>query len=174
MQTVAGPEIDPRAGATVTALVVKHPAALVYVIVVVPTDTPVTTPDDDMVAIVISADDQAPPVRALVSVIVPDTTSKLPPPIAGGLLFMVITTVLRQPFEIVYVMLELPAAIALIVPVNESIVATEALLDVQTPSGTELLIVVAVPTHKLVVPAIDAGAGSTVSVLFVEQPVDNV
>jgi len=27
MQTVAGPEIDPSAGATVTALVVKHPDA---------------------------------------------------------------------------------------------------------------------------------------------------
>lgn len=72
-----------------------------------------------------------------------------------------------------------PAVTPVTTPVEELIVATAVLLDVQTPPVVVLDNVVVDPEHTAVVPVIDATVGNAVTVtavaaLVVEHPVEFV
>lgn len=73
----------------------------------------------------------------------------------------------------------IPGAIAVTVPVDEPIVATLVLLLVQTPPAGVLVSVTTSPTQRLdigspVVPVIIVGSGFTVTSIVVKQPPGSV
>jgi len=77
------------------------------------------------------------------------------------------------------VIVVVPAVTPVTTPVEELIVATAVLLDVQTPPVVVLDNVVVDPEHTAVVPVIDATVGNAVTVtavaaLVVEHPVEFV
>ena len=145
-----------------------HPFAVtVYVIVVLPAATPVTTPvDASTVAVAVLLELQTPPAVALVSVVVEPTHTPVVPLIAATtgnpLIVTAVVTELVQPFAFVYVyvIVALPAVTPVTAPVIELTVATDVLLDVQTPPDVVFVKIVLDPIHALVVPPIAASVGN--------------
>jgi hypothetical protein len=70
------------------------------------------------------------------------------------------------------VIVVVPAVTPVTTPVEELIVATAGLLDVQTPLAVVLDNVVVDPVHTAVVPVIDATTGNAVTVTAVAELVD--
>jgi len=70
------------------------------------------------------------------------------------------------------VIVVVPAVTPVTTPVEELIVATAVLLDVQTPLAVVLDNVVVDPVHTAVVPVIDATTGNAVTVTAVAALVD--
>jgi hypothetical protein len=68
------------------------------------------------------------------------------------------------------VIVEVPTLIAVHNPEPETIVATDGLLLSQVPPGVALLSVAVADWHKLIVPVMADGNGSTVMVFDVKQP----
>jgi len=122
---------------------------------------------------------QIPPVGELVRLSVPPTHTLLAdtpvvPVITVGNGFTVIVVVTKQPPGNVYVITAVPGEIPVTTPVSEPIVAIEGEPELQTPPPGELLRLIEEPTHTADGPVIAVGAGYTVIVIEVEQPVDNV
>ncbi len=69
-------------------------------------------------------------------------------------------------------MVAVPAATPLATPVLEPIVATDVLLLAHVPPDELLFKVVVAPAQTFVVPVMLAGAGFTVNMALVEQPVE--
>jgi hypothetical protein len=78
--------------------------------------------------------------------------------------------VVRQPVLIVYVMVVVPAAIAVTIPAA-SMVATDVLLLAHVPPADVLVNVVVAPGHIPIVPVIASGNGLTVTTANALQPV---
>ena len=119
--------------------------------VTVPAATPVTMPEvDPTVAIDGLLVSHVPPETASPSVKVPPTPTVVPPDIgASGLTVNVIVAILVPNM---YVMVHVPAEIALTIPVDEPTVAIAVLLLLQWPPAVESARVLVAPTHALAVP----------------------
>ncbi len=127
-----------------------------------PLATPVTTP----VAEPIVATDavllvHVPPTESVNVVVEPAHTLAVPD-IEDGEAFTVITFVVVQPVDKVYVIVELPLATPVTIPVDEPIVATDVVLLDHVPPPASVNVVVK-PAHTLAVPDIEDGKVFTVT-----------
>lgn len=118
-----------------------------------PAATPVTTPDvEPTVAIDALLVSHVPPETGSPNVIVPPTPTVVGPDMgASGLTVNVMVAIL---VPTMYVMVQVPAEIALTIPVEEPTIATEVLLLLQWPPAVESASVLVLPAHALVVPVI--------------------
>jgi hypothetical protein len=96
------------------------------------------------------------------------------PVIAAGAAPTVRTSVVIQPVDRAYVILEVPGAIPKATPLAEPIVATEVLLLVQTPPAVAEPSIVELPAQVTRAPSIGEGSGVTVALRFTAHPVPNV
>ena len=105
-------------------------------------------------------------------VVVPAQTLLLPLIGAGdGTTVIARVTVHEAPKE--YVIVVVPAAIPLTLPLEDPMLALAELL-VHTPPATELVSVVVAPTQTVGIPPMTEGAGLTVIIFVTPQPVGNV
>ena len=132
-----------------------------------PDETPVTNPvDASTVAVAVLALVHTPPDVALESNVVAPAHTCVVPVIAAttgnALIVTVVVTELVQPFAFVYVyvIVDVPADTPVTFPVIEFTVATDVLLDVQTPPDVVLVKIVLDPIHALGVPPIAASVGN--------------
>jgi hypothetical protein len=95
------------------------------------------------------------------------------PVMAAGTAITVIVAVAVTPYT-TYVMVAVPAATPVTIPVDEPTVATPVLLLLQTPPGERLLSVVVLPAHTVDAPVTGAGEPDTVTVAVAVQPVESV
>ena len=114
-----------------------------------------------------------PGVRSNNAVVAPVHTVAVPP-IATGNGFTVIGLVMKQPVGNVNVMVALPAATPVTVPVPEPMVAIEVLLLVHVDVPEASASVVLPPTHTEAMPVIADGSGLTVNTAVAVQPVGKV
>lgn len=170
-QITVGPVIAAGEGFTVTIAVAAQPSVDVYDMIVVPPATPVTTP---VVAPTVATDValllQVPPGVASLSVVVcPEHTSSVPV-MADGNALTVTTRMAKHPAPVVYVIVAVPGAMPLTIPVDKPTEATEGVVLVQVPPETVLVSVVVVATHSEAVPPIADGVALTVTIAVREQP----
>jgi len=169
--TEAVPVIAAGLGFTVISNVTKQLVAIVYVIVTVPAFTPVTTPvPAPIVAVVISLLLQLPPTVASVKVVFAPVQTVVEPDIAKGVGLTVISYVATQPLGSVYVIVGVPAATPVTVPVVEPTVARPVLLLVHSPPPVASVNVILLPMQTLVGPPIPAGVELNVTTCVAEQP----
>jgi hypothetical protein len=138
----------------------------------VPAATPVTIPEpeptDAVVGLLLL---HVPAGVELLKVVVRPKHTFMFPVIGAGGGNTVNPTVVRQPVLVtVYVIVDVPGAIAVTMPAA-SIVATDVLLLTHVPPDVALLSVDVAPGHTAAVPAIAAGVGFTVISAYVLQPV---
>jgi hypothetical protein len=95
------------------------------------------------------------------------------PVMAAGDGITVIAFVTVQPVPNEYIMVVVPADTPVTTPVSEPIAAAVLLLSHQPP-GTRSVSVVLAPAHTVAAPLMGAGAGLTVTILVVLQPVGRV
>ena len=111
-----------------------------------------------------------PALKLSVVVDVPQTANVLP--VIAGVALSVITTVAEQPAPgVTYVIVVVPGPVPVIIPVEGSIVAADALLLLQVPPGIPALklnVVVVLP-QTMNVPAI-TGVELSVTTCVAEQP----
>ena len=134
-----------------------------------PVAEPLTTPAPLMVAappLML----QAPPVVASASAVVAPTHTVIVPVIAAGALFTVKIAVVIQPVVAVYVIVQVPAPVALTIPEEAPIVAIPAQLQLHVPKVVAELSVEVLPTHKDNMPDMGSGSGSTVTTVVTLQP----
>jgi hypothetical protein len=131
--------------------------------VALPAATPVTIPDElPTVAFEPSLLDQVPPVVASDSVEVAASHTVEGPEILFTELTVAIVSAL-QPVESAYVIIDVPEATPVTIPVDEPTVATPVVPLVHVPpEGVELSVVVSV-AHTEAVPVILVGTGFTVT-----------
>jgi hypothetical protein len=154
---------------TVTAFETQHVGLIVYVIVDAPADTPVTTPEAEPTLAKPLLLVHVPPAVPCVNVVLMPTHIFVEPVIAAGAALTVAIAVARQPAT-VYEIVAVPAAIPVITPVPDTIVATPVVLDVQAPDGVALVNVDVEPAHTVSVPLITDGAADTVTTFVTKQP----
>ncbi len=106
----------------------------------------------------------------LVNVIVPPTQSDDGPVIGPGVVTTVTILVTKQPEEPAYVIVDVPVDMAVSMPVEEPIVATEVVPLLHVPPGVMLLNVTTPPVQIVPDPSIDVGEGITVTVVLTLQP----
>ena len=157
-------------GLMVTARVVTQPVGKVKVMTEVPPATPLTVPVGPTVATVPLLLLQVP--VPLVSVVVLPAHATAMPLIAAGKGFTVTIVVALQLAPIENVIIVVPAAMPLTIPVDPMVAMVIALL-LQLPPPPSLRAVVS-PVQTWVVPAIVPGVEFTVIVLVVVHPVGKV
>jgi hypothetical protein len=113
---------------------------------------------------------QAPPTVASLNVAVVLRYRPVDPDIGAGDELTVTVVVAEQPVVSVYVMLVVPAAMLVTMPVLTPIVATPTDDDDHEPPPASVSVVLC-PVHIVVIPEIAAGSGFTVIMEVVEQPV---
>jgi len=158
---------------TLTTVVVIHPVGNVYVITGLPVATPLTIPVDPTLARLVLLLLHVPPVVASLNAVVDPAHTTRVPVIPAGKGLTVTGVVMKQPVDNVYVIVGVPAAAPVKIPV-ELTVAKLVLLLVQVPPVVGSPNVVVFPTHTFVVPVIDNGRALTVNEVVIPQPVDNV
>jgi hypothetical protein len=167
-------------GLMFTSLVTKHPVGSMYVNVATPADTPVNIPlVSTIVAIKGSFTLHNPPVVSFFRVSENPTHRFIGPVIAPGNGRTLIRKSISHPFELVKVIIAVPADTPVTCADTESIDATVAMvksLDVHVPDNTDngLLNITDEPTHTVSAPCIGGGRLLTVTVNTVKQPVGNV
>jgi len=92
------------------------------------------------------------------------------PVIAGGNAVTVITDVMAQPDEAVYVMVEVPKATPVAIPVLTSIEIFPGVLLAHVPGVVASTSVAVLPRHTIVGPAIADGSGLMVMLVVLKQP----
>jgi hypothetical protein len=143
--------------------------------VAIPASNPVTIPvPDPTLAVAGSLLLHVPPLVKSASVTVLPTHSEVPPVIPAGAAFTVIALYIRQPVPSEYVIVTVPAAIPLTIPLSEPMVATAILLLLHAPPPTPSLSIVVPPTHTFDDPLIAGGAVLTFTVVVIAQPVGRV
>jgi hypothetical protein len=142
---------------TVTVAELRHPVAgSVYLIMLLPIPAPVTTP----VALTVATPKlellQAPPgVAQLSTVVLPMQVNNVPVT-ASGIGFIVTSLVAIQP-ALLYVIILLPIATLVTIPVDEPIVATLVAVLVHMPPVTVLVSVLVEPIHTAATPPMADG-----------------
>jgi hypothetical protein len=139
--------------------------------VTVPETIAVTTPNASIDAVSGLLLAHVPPGVAELSVAVLPGQALVVPVIASGAALTVTTDAVWQPVGSVYVIMLVPAARPLTIPVSEPMVATDNALLLHVPPSEVLLNVPVAPAHTLREPPIADGNGLTVTVSVVEQPV---
>jgi hypothetical protein len=109
-------------------------------------------------------EDQVPPGIASLMPNIEPTQTVVAPVIGAGPGITVSTLVTVQPIPIVYEITTVPAAIPVMLPVDEPIVAINELPLVHIPPATDSLKATEDPTQTLEAPVIPVGMGSTVIV----------
>jgi hypothetical protein len=168
IHAVSVPLIVPGAALTVTTAEVLQPPA-VYTTVAVPGATPPIKPGLSIVAIVVGVIDHVPPVVVVVSVVVRPTHSVRLPVMGAGVGFTVTILVVVQPPTEAAVIVAVPGAMPVTIPVPDT-VATAALLVLHATGAVVVLRVVVLPTHTVAVPVIAVGTGVTVAIAVVIHP----
>jgi hypothetical protein len=121
------------------------------------------------VAIVVLLLDHVPPAMALLSPVVrPVQIEALPVMAATGFTVMVEKTTQSEPSE--YVITAVPGFIPVTMPVVNPVVAMEVAPLVQAPPETASLSIIKEPIQTLAAPDMGPGAGLTVTVIVVIQP----
>jgi hypothetical protein len=146
------PVISEGSGLTVIAFVREQPIPIVYEIVNVPAATPVTTPSVSTVPIAMSLLLHVPPVVIVANVVVLPRHTVDAPVIVAGNWFTVTSLVISQPELILYVIVAIPSETPVHIPVDDTIVATAALLLVHVPPVGVAVNVPVLPTHTAVAP----------------------
>lgn len=174
LHTAPAPVIAPGVALTVMLFVAVQPVVgIVYVMVAVPAVMPLTSPVGFTVAMVVAELLHDPPVLGLVSSVVVAVHRLLLPLIVPGEGVTVIAFVTVQPVPKEYVMVVVPAETPVTTPDSEPILAAVLLLSHQPP-GTISVSVVLAPVHTVDAPLMGAGAGLTVTIFMVWQPVGSV
>lgn len=131
----------------------------------VPDATPVTTPlDEPTVACAVLLLVHVPPAILLLNVVVWPTHTVGVPVITDGAAFTVNDVVREHPVLKVYVMVTVPAATPVTIPLVEPTVAVSKSLLLQVPPPVASVSVLVDPTQTFIVPVIVAGSGLTVTV----------
>jgi hypothetical protein len=137
----------------------------------VPNASPVTTPETGSIGAIAGAElVQVPPGTPLVRVAVLPIHRVRGPPIGVGADVTVTIFVAIQLVPNVYVIVDVPNATPVTIPVVKPTVATAVLLLVQVPPGTASLNVVEEDTPVTPIPVIGAGIGITVTAVVTLQP----
>ena len=132
-------------------------------------------PDDDpMVALVTSLLLHVPPPVASLNVVENPLHIVNVPVIAAGTGFTVAAAVVMQPVGKAYVIVGLPAATPVTMPLPVPTVAKPVLLLLHVPPVVPSLSVVVWLTQTDMVPVMPAGSGLTVSADVIKQPVGKV
>jgi len=156
---------------TVTVVIAVHPELTLYVILAVPAPTPVTIPVvRPTVAFAVLLLLQVPPVVVLASVVVCPTHTLGLPVLPASPAFTVTIAVRVQLLPTVYVMMEVPVAMGVTTPVEEPIVATEVVPELQVPPVVVDVRVLVFPIHNDRDPVIAPGRLATVSASMLLQP----
>jgi hypothetical protein len=169
LQTVACPAIVSGAGFTVSVAEVIQPEATVYTMVTTPGEIPVTWPIASIVAMEVLLELHVPPVVELERTISP-FEHKIGDPVIGARGFTLTGVVRKQPLAIVYVIVAMPDDIPETIPDGVT-VAMFVLLLAQVPPAVASLRAIVCPVQMLEAPIIGLGAGFTITVFVVEQPV---
>jgi hypothetical protein len=136
---------------------------------VLPFDTPDTIPVPDIVAIDTSLLDHVPPAGVDVCDIVDPTHNADAPVIVVGKALTVSTELIKHPDGTVYIIVDVPAATEVAIPVPASIVAVAVLELVQLPPAVPLASAVVLAGHIDKVPDIANGRAFTVTTAVVIQ-----
>jgi hypothetical protein len=168
------PVIAAGKGLTVTTAVAIQPVDNVYVITGVPAAIPLTTPVGNTVASNGSPLLQLPPVLPSLNVVVNPGHTLITPVITDGNGFTVIGQTALQPPGKVYIILGVPVATPLTIPVVEPTVALERSLLLHVPPPVASASVVVEPTHTVEAPVTTAGDAFTLTTVVVKQPAGNV
>jgi hypothetical protein len=115
-----------------------------------------------------------PPVGVLEYTPVAPAHNVLGPLIVAGSAFTVTSSVVLQPAGVTYIIVVVPGAIAVKIPVVEPIVPTRVFALLHVPPPGELVNVVVEPTHTGVVGVIADGSALTVTTAVAAHPVGNV
>jgi hypothetical protein len=167
--SVAIPEIT-GVPLTVIVFVALQPVAMVYATVAVPAAMPENIPDPDTIVAILTLDEvHVPPEVPSVSVAVLPAHTIPAPAIAAGTGLTVNTAVFRQPPATVYVILAVPAATPVAIPVAPSIVAVLVLPLLHVPPAVASVNVIVEPAQTEPVPSAGT-AWVTVTTAVAVQP----
>jgi hypothetical protein len=134
-----------------------------YFIIVVPADMPLTRPEElPIVATEVLLLLQVPPGVASDSVVVAPR-QMLKRPVIGGDELMVTDLIALQPVPSVYIMVSIPPASPVTIPVPVPTRAIEVLLLLHTPPEVASVSANVSPEHTVALPFITAGTGNTVT-----------
>ena len=135
-----------------------------------PDETPPIRPVASIDAIVVADELHVPPAVLSLSMEVIPAHMDVMPVIAEGSAFTVTTALLVQPRPSAYVIVAVPPAMPVTLPLRASILAMAVLLLLHDPPPDELLSAAAVPTQKAITPDIVPEVALTLTVFVALQP----